>query len=695
MKPARYHFSTNTLPMSTKPFFNHIAGLRGIAILLVVLFHLNINYFPHGFYGVDIFLVITGYLLFLSFQRSNYQLNLKEFATKRLLRIFPPMLILVLLVLLTSIWLHDWEDILNTARTGRHTIFCTVNNFLRRTQDDYFAASAIENPFLHMWYLAVTVQLYIAFAVGCVLYRFIPRKISVVLLWGIGIGSFLYGYSFQINSILQALQLPNWSQEAPVSHYSTLPRLWEPLAGVLILCLPGTGSKVKASLLSLSGLLAAIIPALAPHSIADYGVPLVVLGTMLIIRYTPGSSLMPVLSNKLLLWIGGISFSLYLVHMPIIAFYRTWYQNISTWGTYALLLLLSFGIGYIFWFLVEKRKFHFISIIIMWALGMLLCVLGKNTNGYKKYLRADLNAVSRPAYDDWQFCTPDILADKLDHPTLVFNDGVFDLSATTRPRPEIKTPLLQIGPASNTPKLVLFGDSHAHSAYFGLNELCKEMNVPGVFLSVTAMPFWDWAYPSKSNYFFNESKAQAMLEWLKAHPCITHVIIAQHWRLRLNTDEFIHWDMRRERNSQELLTSALREFLTRVKALGKHVILLGPCPELHVNSPTRHIRIAIRAGQNPINLAPISCSREFAFELNKEALDLVNTVRDEELCSVLDAISFIPENEPFCAYQDGKFLMRDDDHFTGVGSTILFKALRPQLEQLLQQDAPRRSPALP
>ena len=119
--------------MSTKPFFNHIAGLRGIAILLVILFHLNISYFPHGFYGVDIFLVISGYLLFLSLQRSQGILNLKEFACKRLLRIFPPMLALVLIVLLASIWLHDWEDIMNTARTGRHTLFYTVNSFLRRT----------------------------------------------------------------------------------------------------------------------------------------------------------------------------------------------------------------------------------------------------------------------------------------------------------------------------------------------------------------------------------------------------------------------------------------------------------------------------------------------------------------------------------------------------------------------------------
>ena len=659
-----------------------------MAILLVFLFHLNISSFPHGFYGVDIFLVISGYLLFLSLQRSQGILNLKGFTGKRLLRIFPPMLVLVLIVLLASIWLHDWEDIMNTARTGRHTLFCTVNNFLRRTQDDYFAATAIETPFLHMWYLAVTVQIYLIYAAGCIAYRFIPRKLATVIVWGIGVCSFLYGYSFQINSILQALHLPNWEQDGPVSHYSTLPRLWEPLAGGLILLLPAAGNKFKTNLLTAAGLAAAILPALSTHSIADYGVPLVVVGTMLIIRYMPEGSLTPVLGNKVLMWIGGISFSLYLVHMPIIAFYHTWHQHISSGADYGIIIVLTLCLSYAFWYLVEKRKCHPIGIIAMWGLGMLLCILGKNTQGYKEYLRADINNIEVAPYDGWEFCRSDVLADKLHQPGIVFSDGVFSLAQTTRPVPEIKTPLLQIGPASHTPSFVLIGDSHAHSAYFGLHELCKELNKPGVFLSTTTMPFWDWAYPSKSNYFFNREKAEAILDWLAAHPCITHVIIAQHWRLRLEEDKYIHWDMQHEKNTPELLTSALREFLRRLNDIGKHAILLGPGPELHVDSPTRHIRIATRTGQVPINLAPISCSREYALELNKDALKLVNTMRDEKLCSVIDAISFIPEDTPFCSYQNGRFLMRDDDHFTGDGSIYLFKQLRNQLEALLEQPAP-------
>lgn len=392
--------------MSTKPFYNHIAGLRGIAIFLVFLFHLCSSSFPHGFYGVDIFLVITGYLLFLSFTRKGNQLNLKDFASKKLFRIFPPMIIAILLTLMAGMLFQDYENVITTSRTGRYSLLGFANSFLSKTQNDYFAADALDNPLLHMWYLSVTIHIYIIFAVGCVLYRFIPRVLSVILLWGIGIASFCYGYSYQLHNILQSLSLPVWEQLTPVSYYHTLPRVWEPLAGGAILLLPLTASKSKATVLSLLGLLAALIPALVPASIADYGVPLVVVGTMLIIRYLPDSCLMPILDNKFLLWVGSISFSLYLVHMPVITFFRSWYQGINSWTDYAIITLLSFVLAYLFWFLIEKRKMNIWVTLGLWVLSLAICILGKEKEGFKDYIYPESNNIRISPYDDWKFTPP-------------------------------------------------------------------------------------------------------------------------------------------------------------------------------------------------------------------------------------------------------------------------------------------------
>lgn len=676
--------------MSAKPFYNHIAGLRGIAIILVILFHLNIALFPHGYYGVDIFLVISGYLLFLSYTRQGNHLDLKEFATKKLLRIFPPMIILVLAVLLVSLLLHDWEDIMNAARNSRHTLFCTINGFLRKTQENYFAADAVENPFLHMWYLAVTVHLYLLFAAGCFLNRFIPRKLSLIIVWIIGISSFIYSYSYQLQGILQSLSIPGWGQDFPISHYNTFPRIWEILAGGLILTLPNAQGKVKSNILTIIGLFAAIAPALAPHSWADYGVPAVVIGTMLIIRYMPESSLMPILSNAPLLWIGGISFSLYLVHMPIIAFYRTWYMTLSSVSSYAIIVVLSLILAYLFWHLVEKRHFKLSTTLIMWALAMGFSVLGKSTQGYKDYLRADINKIQITPFNDWKVCGPNVLANGMDTKNLVFSKGIFTIGATTAALPTMETPLMPMGPESETPSIVLIGDSHAQSAYFGLNHVCKELNIPGAYMGAIITPFWDKELPGGSNYCFNQARAEALLAWLKANPSITHVVIAQHWRLRLERkNAFVHWDKTREALTFDLLYQSLRTFVQKVNELDKHVILLGPCPELPINSPTRHIRLCTRRGEQPFDLAPITSTLEYSNEINKEPLALVSGIQQEGLCSVLDGMSILKPDTPFCAYQNGVFLMKDDDHFTHEGSIMLFSHLKPQLEAFLKQKKPQ------
>ena len=675
--------------MSAQPFFNHIAGLRGIAILLVFLFHLCTNVFPHGFYGVDIFLVISGYLLFLSFTRKGNQLDVKEFAAKKLYRIFPPMVIIVLLTMLAGMHFQDCEDLVFTSRTGRYTLFGYVNDFLRKNQDDYFANDALDNPFLHMWYLSVTIHLYIMFAVGCVVYRFIPRLLSWILLWGIGIASFCYGYSYQIHNILQALGLPVWEQLVPVSHYSTLPRVWEPLAGGAILMLPLTTNKAKATILTLAGLVAAIIPALMPTGVADYGVPLVVLGTMLIVRYMPESCLMPLLANKLLLWIGGISFSLYLVHMPIIAYFRIWYQGINGMGDYAIITLLSFILAWVFWFLVEKRHINKYATIALWGVGMTICVLGKEKEGFKDYIYPEINAIRIAPYDDWKFCSPDILSNQFDIANMGYNNGVAELSHSTLKIPRHPaTPLMQMGPESQTPSVLLIGDSHAQSAYFGMNRLLGEMNVPGVFLSSIVLPFWDRYHWLNPTYFYGREKAEALLKWIKANPSITHVFIGQYWRPRLEVEEHMHWDYKKEPMSKELYFKSLREFIQKIKALDKHVVLIGPWPETKIEDPSRYVRIEARKGNSDVNLEPLTCTRSRMIELNKDITPMLKSLEQEGLCSVLYAFDYISDDKPFVAYRNGTFLLTDDDHLSGEGSTDLFKYLRPQIEEVLKEKAP-------
>lgn len=599
------------------------------------------------------------------------------------------MIVIVLLTLLAALRFMDCEDIILASRTGRCTLFGYVNVFLSKGLSDYFAPDSLNNPFLHMWYLSVTIHLYIIFAAGCLVYRYIPRFLSWFLLLAIGISSFCYGYSYQLNGILQALHIPAWVQHSPVSHYSTLARVWEPMAGGLILMLPLSSSKVKATCLSLLGVAAALIPALMPTGIADYGVPLVVMGTMLIIRYMPTSSLMPLLSNKLLLWIGGISFSLYLVHMPIIAYFRIWYQAIEGWQDYAIIAGLSVVLAWLFWFLVEKRRINIYATLGLWGITMLCCILGKSTKGFRNYIYPEINNIRLTPYDDWKFCRPDVLLNQFDLSKFTYHNGVIRLLCSTIPAPSTPlTPLMQMGPESMEPRIVLIGDSHSQAAYAGLNNLCTELNIPGVCLSSIILPNWDMQHYLNSAYFYDESKAEALLKWLEANPCITHVFVGQYWQGRLNAPVFMHWDSRKEPMSMEIYSKTLRDFVLRVRALNKHVVLIGPTPEIKSSSPCKHIRTNARKGALTKNMKQLTCTREEFTAASRNVATMLDNLQKEGICSVLDTREFIPSDKPFVAYKDGKFLLTDNHHLSGEGSIEFFNFLRPQIEKILNSQTP-------
>ena len=247
---------------------------------------------------------------------------------------------------------------------------------------------------------------------------------------------------------------------------------------------------------------------------------------------------------------------------------------------------------------------------------------------------------------------------------------------------------MQMGTESTEPKVLLIGDSHAQASYYGLNKLCEDLNVPGVYLASIILPYWDRYHYLGETYFYNREKAEALIKWLEANPCITHVIISQFWRARLEVDEYIHWDNKREKMTEDLYFNSLREFLQRIKKLNRHVILVGPGPEIKDNALCRSIRLGARKGNSNINLAPISCTREDIIQLNKHITPMLMQLQKENLCTVLDTFGYIPEDKPFVAYKNGIFLMSDDDHMTGAGSTELYQYLKPQLEKALQQSMP-------
>ncbi|MFQ9833736.1 MAG: acyltransferase family protein [Akkermansia muciniphila] len=339
-----------------------ITSLRGLAIILIILFHLNPEHFPYGYFGVEVFLVISGYLLMKSLQKQQMQIRLGEFARKKVLRLFTPVAVIVPLTLLAGMFFLDYTDLATASSTGGYTLIGAANRFLAVIQSDYFAQDSSGNPFLHMWYLAVTAQIYLLFAGGCVLYRYLPKRAAASLFWIAGIGSFLWAYSYPIHNLLQEIGVPVWEQVRPTSHYMTLPRLWEVCAGILLAIYPPPLSSTrcenrkKNALLFLLGILCILVPALSRGKDVSLCSAAVVLGTCLVIRYAEPGRLAHCFNNKLLLWIGGISFSLYLVHMPLIAFYHSWFLHAPGWPGMLAIGAASTVLGGLLYLTVEKKR---------------------------------------------------------------------------------------------------------------------------------------------------------------------------------------------------------------------------------------------------------------------------------------------------------------------------------------------------
>ena len=331
LKPSLYQFSfwhnsqvTQTLHRYS--FRNDVQSLRGIAIICVLLFHLPNTFFHRGFLGVDIFFVISGFLItpkiIQIFENvpniSEVKNNFKEFAINRTRRLAPAFSVTILIFLPLLLLFGDahlGDEILNQALAGL-LLFGNVGAY--KFGGDYFHPG-VANPFLHLWSLSVEEQIYIFLPVILfVLYlsnrvNFASRSKKLILV--LSLGSLLLTF---YKEPLYALYGHFLAVPANFSFYSPVTRFWEFAAGALISVLPNL--RVNTSLLIPIrhgvNLLFALFILTAPQIRGEINLLIAVLFTSAMI-ITRSLDQVPRIFNRLLGFFGDRSYSLYLVHLPI------------------------------------------------------------------------------------------------------------------------------------------------------------------------------------------------------------------------------------------------------------------------------------------------------------------------------------------------------------------------------------------
>ncbi len=680
--------------MSKHPFLSHVAGMRGIAIFLVVWFHLSScnpvlpvwASLPCGYYGVDIFLVIMGYFLISGFvKRPDYSLS--QFAESKVMRIIPPMAIMIMLAFAACMWEMDFKELRTIAKTGLGAMLGYANYQLIDSSAGYFAEDSTLNAYLHTWYLAVTLQV---FALGYALFALL-RKCShrtiLGVLGSIAFISLLWHQAENIRSFLVWLGMPTCGPRELASYYDTLPRLWEILAGGLILYLPSLHRKWLNSTWAALGLVLMLLPAfLSPLQGINLALP-VVAGTLLVIRYLPQSMLNPLINNRVLLWLGKISFSVYLVHMPLIVLYRANQLHAPGLAWSCLLMLLSMAIGYMFWFSVEKRRFSRRAVLCLWLGATALCGVADATRGLQKLWNAKSNAIDIPRYTEWEACYDETCLSGLDR-TLHKDEGGWHTMAAGKNK-ALDTPLLWLGRPStpaDKPSFVLIGDSHAQAFFAGFDICSKEAGITGVYLSSIMIPFWDReVLPITKQYYYNRAKGESFMAWLRAQPQLRTIIIAQYWTRFSNLT--LDWDRRPVVPGTESNAAALREFCKQVKSCGKEVIILGPLPDFSGSKTLSYARWLNRKGLPAEAEQPayICHEKDFTPRFARETATL-NQLQNEGLCHVLHPAAHMFNNGVCKAIDDGVIQYKDANHITCEGAASVLRKLLPDLLPLLKPE---------
>jgi peptidoglycan/LPS O-acetylase OafA/YrhL len=320
---------------STSEFRGDVDGLRAVAILLVVGFHVGLPLFEGGFIGVDVFFVISGYLITRNLLRESEgsgRVALGSFWGRRIRRLVPAMALMLVVTLAIGVAVIPRIDLTAVARQAGSAALYVSNILFARDASDYFAADVGRSPYLHTWSLGVEEQFYLVWpllvALGCVLARRRPQALRRVL-----------GIGFSVVLIVSFVLCVELSRQGSSWAFFGLPaRAWEFAAAGLLALVPVRAldrGRVASTTLAVLGF--ALLAAATVLLSADAGYPgaralapvtatilLVVAGTSVA---GPAPPLARALALRPLQWLGRVSYSWYLWHWPFIVLLATWLDD--------------------------------------------------------------------------------------------------------------------------------------------------------------------------------------------------------------------------------------------------------------------------------------------------------------------------------------------------------------------------------
>jgi peptidoglycan/LPS O-acetylase OafA/YrhL len=333
-----------------------IDGLRAIAVTAVILFHADLG-FAGGFVGVDVFFVISGYLItsIIAREIDEGRFTLSNFWDRRIRRVLPAGTLTILLTIVAAYFVMLSDDFRSVGQSALAQAFFSSNILFWRTIN-YFTDTATGLPLLHTWSLAVEEQFYLIYPLALLLcYRVAPR----IVLGPVAILVVCAVLSLALSVTLVSLR--------PAAAFYLLPsRAWELLLGAVIVYwdakprLHGRTIRECMSILGLALIVASAVLLKESLPFPGFYALLPCIGTCLVIvansRHS-GQELTvsgQMLAARPIVWIGLISYSLYLFHWPILVFAKYWFgRDLTTLETVVAIALMA-SMAWLSWKFVEQ-----------------------------------------------------------------------------------------------------------------------------------------------------------------------------------------------------------------------------------------------------------------------------------------------------------------------------------------------------
>ncbi|MBK6791392.1 MAG: acyltransferase [Anaerolineales bacterium] len=642
-----------------------IDGLRAIAVLAVIFYHAGVPFFSGGYVGVDVFFVISGFLItgiiFREIQSGTFSLT--RFYERRIRRIYPAVFALIGFVLIAGAFLYGAPDFEKISRSAAaNTVF--LSNMLFWRESGYFEDPSTLKPLLHTWSLSVEEQFYIFFPIMMVLIaRFFKSNFSKIILL-LMLGSF-------------AASVYATYQYTSAAFYFMPLRAWELFLGSL-LALSGdsfrAGIKARNFLSTVGlGLIAGSVTLLTEETaFPGWAASLPVLGAGLVLfgGMEENTFIRKILGFPPLVFIGKISYSLYLWHWSLLVMGKYYLIREITITDTLIWLALTFTLSTLSWMFIETP---FRSGVFWTRQRTFVLGAGLMTVTFAISLFIYLNQGFPQRFP--QIASGDDDAEKVRWGGCITEH---------RKEPPAEVSLCTIGMDGGEPEFLLWGDSHSRAVAPAVDESAVASGVTGYISAMPGCP--PLLGIDRQDQFLGSCSTynDMVLNYLVQHPELRTVILMGRWSISADGRKFKGeegatkrqldvWNNKEGANA-ELFDLGLNRTVTQLTAMGRRVVIIAGIPEIGYDVPSSYA-IASRTGRD-VNSIIAPTYQEYLVR-NLDARNSIDAIAASYNLLVVDPSTVLCDSERCLAVADNQPLYRDDDHLSTYGAHYISNIFDP------------------